>query len=105
MRFIFVPVDPVKQKIKCVIVATPDYIVEHFGKFGVPTVKQQLIITETVRRQLLAKKSPVVFHPDDDALVARMPERVTLGTASIGDAPNFATLLRSPSSVTSLFQS
>lgn len=65
VRFVLVRIDPSRSVIRTVIVATPAYIVEHFGKFGKPTVKQQLIIPKKAREKLLANPSPIMFYPDE----------------------------------------
>lgn len=64
VRFIFVRVDTVSHKIRCVVVLTPEYIEVRFGRFGKPTIKQQLIITARHRSEILDRKPPILFHPD-----------------------------------------
>ena len=39
---------------------TPEYIENRFGKFGKPTVKQQLIISNKKREEILKKHSMIV---------------------------------------------
>jgi len=64
VRFVLVRVDPDNDRIASVFVVTPHYIVERFGKFGKPTVKQQLIITDTARTRILESNPPMLFHED-----------------------------------------
>lgn len=86
VRFIFVRVNTETHRIRCVVVLTPDYIEQRFGKFGKPTVKQQLMITPKARATVLSLRPPILFHPD-------LPEvRRLLGTpggrrGQIRDAP------------------
>jgi hypothetical protein len=68
VRFVLARVDSEKHTIRCIAVLTPDYIVEHFGAFGKPTVKEQLIISEVARQRVYAIRPPVLFHPDDHAV-------------------------------------
>lgn len=65
VRFVLVRVDPGSHLVRCVAVLTPDYIVDHFGAFGKPTVKEQLIISEEARQHVYELRPPVLFHPDE----------------------------------------
>jgi hypothetical protein len=64
VRMILVRVDVSRQRIRSVVVATPEYIVEHFGKFGKPTIKEQLIILPRVRQQVLSRDPPILYYSD-----------------------------------------
>ncbi len=94
VRFILVRVDPKRHKIRSVVVATPTYIVDHFGKFGNPTVKEQLIILPRVRTQVLSLDPPILFYPDRAALAKKFKSRIVPQTATIHDPPGPATTLR-----------
>lgn len=48
------------NKIESIIVMTPDYIEKKFGKFGKPTIKQQLIISNKKREDIISKQSLVI---------------------------------------------
>lgn len=87
VRFVFARVDPSRSVIRTVIVATPSYIVEHFGKFGKPTVKQQLIISQKAREKLLASSSPILFYSDDQS-VNTCPALGSLSSTSMHDSPS-----------------
>lgn len=65
VRLILIRVDPTGAVIRSVVVMTPDYVVEHFGKFGKQTVKEQLIITSNARADVLDRQPPVLFYPDE----------------------------------------
>lgn len=67
VRFILVKVDPDEHVIRSVYVLTPEYIVERFGKFGKPTVKNQLIISSSARQSVLSKEGGILFYPDDES--------------------------------------
>ncbi len=92
VRFVFVRVDPVRSVVRSVIVATPSYIVEHFGMFGKPTVKQQLIITDSARAEVLAKQPPVLFYPDEQG-VRTTKRQIDLSSMNMHDCPVPAGLL------------
>lgn len=64
VRLVFVKVDVEKSCIDSVIVTTPSYIEDHFGKFGVPTIKWQLIISDSKRQEILSRNPPVLVEPD-----------------------------------------
>lgn len=64
VRLVFVKVDTEESCIDSIIVTTPSYIEEHFGKFGVPTIKWQLIISDSKRQEILSRNPPVLVEPD-----------------------------------------
>lgn len=94
VRFILVRVDVARHVIRSVVVSTPEYIVQHFGKFGKPTVKEQLIILPRARDQVLSMKPPILFYPDGNLLSDKFSKRVISQTARIHDAPTPDTTLR-----------
>lgn len=93
VRFVFARVDPDRHVIRSVVVATPAYIAERFGKFGKPTVKEQLIITNGMRADICARKPPLVYYPDDPAIASRLVSCADLAGASIRDIPARGTTL------------
>ena len=66
--FVFVKIDPAEEKIDSIIVATPQYIVDKFGPFGVPTVKYQMIISNMKREQILTQERRYLFKDDTEKL-------------------------------------
>lgn len=64
VRFVFLRVDVKNNLIRSVIVLTPDYIQKRFGKFGKPTIKQQLIISGKARQSILSDDPPILFYAD-----------------------------------------
>lgn len=91
VRFVLVQVDPSSHIIKTVVTLTPDYIERYFGPFGKPTVKHQLIISPTARRQILTSDSKVLFYPD----IVYIDDKATsdLCGYSIREAPTFGSML------------
>lgn len=50
IRFVFVKIDTTNEVIESIIVLTAEYIETHFGKFGKPTIKHQLMISQKTKR-------------------------------------------------------
>jgi len=72
VRFVFVRIDIQKNVVASIIILTPEYIEQKFGRFGKPTVKQQLLISNKARRafwkvkkkyfhSLIQKSYPITF--------------------------------------------
>jgi hypothetical protein len=93
VRLALIRVDIVRHVVRCVIVATPEYIVTHFGKFGKETVKEQLIILPRVRQMVVAINPPILFYPDDVAVSRKFRRRIINQTSRIHDSPAAATTL------------
>ncbi len=93
VRFVFVRVDTRSLRIRSVVVLSPQYIVDHFGRFGRPTVKHQLIITEMARQQLLRGRPPIIFHPDTAKVAALTHRHPDLRGIRIRDCPQPGQLL------------
>lgn len=68
VRFVFVRIDPVKSIIASIIILTPEYIEEKFGKFGKPTVKHQLLISSKARNAIYESKERILSFPDSKKL-------------------------------------
>ncbi len=93
IRITLIRIDPDKEIIRCIVVATPKYIVDHFGKFGKQTVKEQLIIPNSRRVEILAKNPPLLFYPDEASAPIARSRRVDLSGCSIRDEPDPAKVL------------
>jgi hypothetical protein len=94
VRFILTRVDVDRHVIRSIVVATPHYIVKHFGKFGKPTIKEQLIILPGARQKVLSLRPPILFYPDVASQASRFRRRVVAQKARIHDSPTVATTLR-----------
>ncbi|MFX0197986.1 MAG: hypothetical protein ACFFCW_17845 [Candidatus Hodarchaeota archaeon] len=68
------------------------YIVEKFGQFGKPTIKHQLIISESARKIVLNKPDKILFHPDIQK-IRPVQKPVDFRCRSIHDSPSSDTLL------------
>lgn len=93
IRFILVQIDTDKQQIKTIIVATPQYIVNQFGVFGVPTMKYQLIIAETKRKEITGLFSKCLFFDDTHNMTAYTQQGDFYITDSISTSPQSGKLL------------
>lgn len=67
VRFVFLKVKD-KSIIDSVIILTPEYIEQNFGKFGKPTIKHQLLISSKIRENVLQKPVHIFFFPDTEKL-------------------------------------
>jgi hypothetical protein len=68
VRFVFVRIDTENNKIASVIILTPEYIEQKFGKFGKPTIKHQLLISGKVRNEIYERKDKILSYPDSKKL-------------------------------------
>lgn len=83
---IMVKIDCVKQVISSIVVATPQYIEEKFGKFGVPTIKYQAIINQKVRTDIITSETSVLQIEDTKSMQPLLGTNdVVVG--KIGDKP------------------
>ena len=94
VRLVLVRVDTTRHFVRSVVVASPEYIVRHFGKFGKPTVKEQLIILPRARLEVLSKNPPILFYPDDASLSRKLARRIVTQTSRIHEEPTLKTTLR-----------
>lgn len=68
VRFILTKIDIDTSTITSIIIATPDYIVKKFGKFGKPTVKHQLLISNKIRTEIYQSDDKIMFYKDSKKL-------------------------------------
>lgn len=68
VRCVLVKINTETELIESVVIMTPDYIEKHFGVFGVPTVKYQLIINNSKRDEILATDSSMLIGHDTSAM-------------------------------------
>ena len=92
VRFILVKIDPAHHKISSIAVLTPEYIVNKFGAFGKPTIKNQLIISASSRQSVLSQPNGLLFY-DDDSLSGNKANLKNLSEFSIHDQPTDKSLL------------
>jgi hypothetical protein len=68
VRFVFVRIDVTKSIISSVLILTPAYIEEKFGKFGKPTIKHQLLISSKARNEIYSREDKILSFPDSKKL-------------------------------------
>jgi len=68
VRYIFVKIDSRKTIISSIVILTAEYIETHFGKFGNPTIKHQLLISNKARNQIYTSESKILTFPDSKKL-------------------------------------
>ncbi|MCA0992966.1 nuclease [Pseudalkalibacillus hwajinpoensis] len=86
-RFVLTKVNTVSHEIESITIMTGDHIVKNFGKFGKPTVKQQLIISQFKRDKILSNENSILFYPDDKEVSGVISDTVNLSNSSIRDNP------------------
>lgn len=93
IRFILAQIDSEKQQIRTIIVATPQYIVDLFGIFGVPTMKYQLIITDSKRKLITNSISKCLYFDDTKKMSVHTHGNFFDITDSISSPPRSGYLL------------
>jgi len=68
VRFIFVRINIKESIIASIIILTPEYIENRFGKFGKPTIKHQLLISTKARKAIYESEDKILFFPDSKNL-------------------------------------
>jgi len=68
VRYIFVKIDSLKNIISSIVILTAEYIETHFGKFGRPTIKHQLLISNKARNLIYSSESKILTFPDSKKL-------------------------------------
>ena len=64
VRYALVRVDPATGEILSIVIMSADEIERRFGRFGVPTIKWQLIISDTARDRILRNNPPILVGHD-----------------------------------------
>lgn len=68
VRFVMTKVDIESEEVSCIVIATPDYLVRKFGKFGKPTIKHQLLISSKIRQKIYESEDKIMFFKDSKKL-------------------------------------
>lgn len=94
VRLVLTRIDVNRYVVRSIIVLTPQYVAEHFGKFGKPTVKEQLIILPRARQLVLGMNPPLLFYPDESTSARKFCNRIIPQQCRIHDPPTIKTTLR-----------
>lgn len=87
IRFVMVKVDMENGWIESIVIMTPEYIEENFGKFGKPTIKQQLLVSNIQRQKIVVSESHAFITPDTDAIMKITSKGYSTPTALSSDKP------------------
>ena len=74
--------------IESIIIMTPEYIENKFGKFGKPTIKQQLIISDKKREAIIRNGSMVIADSNLPGELLSYTDETINDNVSIKDEPN-----------------
>ncbi len=87
VRFVFVKIDLAKSIIASVIILTAEYIEKHFGKFGKPTIKHQLLISSKARKSIFESPDKVLSFPDSKKLSYNITHEYAPPTSGMVEEP------------------
>lgn len=92
VRYVFVKIDSEKNVISSIIILTADYIESHFGIFGKPTIKHQLLISNKARNQVYSSESKILSYPDSKKLSYLITDNYKEPNGSIANEPSVQNL-------------
>jgi hypothetical protein len=72
IRLVFIKIDTEKEIINSIVILTPEYIENKFGKFGKPTIKHQLLISQKQREKIINSENSILLYPDTKNLTYRV---------------------------------
>lgn len=64
IRLVMAKISLTENKISSITILTPGYIEKKFGKFGKPTIKNQLLINPNTRSVIISSDPPIRFYDD-----------------------------------------
>lgn len=92
VRYLLIKVE--NNMIVSILLLTPEYITRHFGKFGVPTIKHQLIINPKKRKEIIDASIPILFKNDERLIFNKMSNIEITTLDSIHDEPIMEKIIR-----------
>lgn len=92
VRYIFVKIDSQKSNISSIVILTAEYIESHFGKFGKPTIKHQLLISNKARNQIYTSESKILTYPDSKKLLYLITDEFNEPDDSMASEPSLQNL-------------
>lgn len=93
IRFVMVKINVEKNVIDSILILTPDYIERKFGKFGKPTIKNQLLISNKERTVITGSTDKILFYPDTEKVGNITKEEDNLDGELSTNEPSSKTLL------------
>jgi len=88
VRFVFVRIDIQKSIIASIVILTPEYIEQNFGKFGKPTIKHQLLISGKVRKTIYESENKILSFPDSKKLIYLIKHDYTAPKSGMVEEPD-----------------
>ena len=92
VRYVFVRIDILKNTIDSILILTADYIEDHFGKFGKPTIKHQLLISNKARNLIYSSASKILSFSDSKNLSYYITDDYNKPEYRISEEPNLQNL-------------
>ncbi len=92
IRFIFVKIDVNTEIIESIVILTPEYIENRFGKFGKPTIKHQLMISNKQRERIINGDNSVLSFKDSKKLSYRIRHDYAETPSNMLKEPDFKNL-------------
>lgn len=92
IRFVFIKIDMGAKIIESIVILTSDYIESHFGKFGKPTIKHQLMISNKQRGQIIHNENPIVAYDDSNKLALIAANQYRKPTGAMLNQPDIENL-------------
>lgn len=92
VRYVLVKIDRENSKIASILILTVDYIETHFGKFGKPTIKHHLLISNKARNQIYTSESKILSFQDSKKLSYYITDTYEKHNNSIANEPNLQNL-------------
>lgn len=92
VKFVFVKINMDDNTISSIVVLTPAYIERKFGKFGKPTIKQQLLISGKIRNNLIKSESKIILYQDSKKLSTSVCNVYSKPTQGMTDEPKVGDL-------------
>lgn len=87
VRFVLIKVDMDNELIESVVIMTPQYIEDTFGPFGKPTIKQQLLVSNKLRQQIIDSNSHIYLTPDTATIRPHLTEKFIAPKCLSSDMP------------------
>ncbi len=96
VRLVFVKIDLEKNLIASIIILSPSYIESHFGKFGKPTIKHQLLISSKIRKNIFESFDKILSFPDSQKLTDDVTHDYIQPKSGMADEPDLKKLFSIP---------
>lgn len=92
VKFVFVRINMKDNTISSIVILTPSYIENKFGKFGKPTIKQQLLISGKIRKKIIDSESKIIIYKDSKKIATYVRNDYLKPIAGMTDEPTIENL-------------